>query len=611
MGFFEKFGKKAGETIVGVLKGISATTRDGETIFDLITTANNLPDVQKLYSYDSFKSINKVVQSLNSPVGKLKSSKTDCIKNFSKQYREFSDYYKKNHTKFSVLDKKNIEFNPESIDENKAFNTVCNELNKQKDKIQKLKTEFLDDVKAKGTIKINKIKIQIYKDIIIAINNENIEGLESECSNLLKKINDENFKKNIEKTITDIKSNLDVIEDNSQEKVDSKKRGVLNDNAKTIDELGKKIEELNEKIKDAQKKAKASELEKLKKEALDLKLEIITEKHRIHKNKTVIYSASELFNEKTLFSKQLPLESLKSSLTADLISDSEKSGINDKRIPDYNQKIIDTFINRFYEEYSNYFKLNSKKLDEFKSNESKKLSKELENTNKEFDVLKKKIAGAGNKLEKQASKNTAEATKKIENIKNKIVDGISNLNSEIEKQEKKVVTDDAFSSKKSDIEKYNELQSKLQKAYVAYINVLDDINSKCDDRKRKINKAYIDLKKINSKIDNCLGIFDNSSVDVIKEKVKEIRENKTREETLGSKITLGQVLSGVYYRMSKASEFAGGEIQKCNENIKKIEQEKNDVTKKYEDVLSKYTGKTIALKDLTNEQKKAIRQKQI
>lgn len=597
------------KTVVNTIKAFAGIGDDEKIFFDTIKVNNNLQPITN--TYDSLKSANKVVQSLNSPVGKLKSSKTDCIKNFSKQYREFSDYYKKNHTKFSVLDKKNIEFNPESIDENKAFNTVCNELNKQKDKIQKLKTEFLDDVKAKGTIKINKIKIQIYKDIIIAINNENIEGLESECSNLLKKINDENFKKNIEKTITDIKSNLDVIEDNSQEKVDSKKRGVLNDNAKTIDELGKKIEELNEKIKDAQKKAKASELEKLKKEALDLKLEIITEKHRIHKNKTVIYSASELFNEKTLFSKQLPLESLKSSLTADLISDSEKSGINDKRIPDYNQKIIDTFINRFYEEYSNYFKLNSKKLDEFKSNESKKLSKELENTNKEFDVLKKKIAGAGNKLEKQASKNTAEATKKIENIKNKIVDGISNLNSEIEKQEKKVVTDDAFSSKKSDIEKYNELQSKLQKAYVAYINVLDDINSKCDDRKRKINKAYIDLKKINSKIDNCLGIFDNSSVDVIKEKVKEIRENKTREETLGSKITLGQVLSGVYYRMSKASEFAGGEIQKCNENIKKIEQEKNDVTKKYEDVLSKYTGKTIALKDLTNEQKKAIRQKQI
>lgn len=605
MGFFEKFGKKAGETIAGVLKGISATTRDGETIFDLITTANNLPDVQKLYSYDSFKSINKVVQSLNSPVGKLKSSKTDCIKNFSKQYREFSDYYKKNHTKFSVLDEKNIEFNPESIDKNKAFNTVCDELNKQKDKIQKLKTEFLDDVKAKGTIKINKIKIQIYEDIIIAINNEkNIEGLESKCSNLLKEINDENFKKNIEKTITDIKSNLDVIEDNSQEKVDSKKLGVLNDNTTTIGGMGKKIEELNKKIKDAQEKARASELEKLKKEALDLKLEIITEKHRIHKNKTVIYSASELFNEKTLFGKQLPLESLKISLTADLISDSERSGINGKRIPDYNQKIIDTFINRFYEEYSNYFKLNSKKLDEFKSNESKKLSKELENTSKEFDVLKKEIAGAGNKLEKQASKNTAEATKKIENIKNKIVDGISNLNSEIEKQEKKVVTDDAFSSKKSDIEKYNELQSKLQKAYVAYINVLDDINSKCDDRKRKINKAYIDLKTINSKIDNCLGIFDNSSVDVIKEKVKEIRENKTKEETLGSKITLGQVLSGVYYRMSEASKLANNKIISYNKKIEEIKKEKDTVENQCKIAVGRYNGSTKACQKPTNNKKK-------
>ena len=604
MGFFEKFGKKAGETIAGVLKGISATTRDGETIFDLITTANNLPDVQKLYSYDSFKSINKVVQSLNSPVGKLKSSKTDCIKNFSEKYKEFSDYYKKNHTKFSVLDEKNIEFNPESIDENKAFNTVCNELNKQKDKIQKLKTEFLDDVKAKGTIEINKIKIKIYEDIIIAINNENIEGLESECSNLLKKINDENFKKNIEKTITDIKSNLDVIEDNSQEKVDSKKLGVSNDNATTMDEMGKKIKGLKEKIKVAQEKIKASELEKLKKEALDLKLEIITEKHRIHKNKTVIYSASELFNEKTLFSKQLPLESLKSSLTADLISDSEKSGINDKRIPDYNQKIIDTFINRFYEEYSNYFKLNSKKLDEFKSNESKKLSKELENTSKEFDVLKKEIAGAGNKLEKQASKNTAEATKKIENIKNKIVDGISNLNSEIEKQEKKVVTDDAFSSKKSDIEKYNELQSKLQKAYVAYINVLDDINSKCDDRKRKINKAYIDLKTINSKIDNCLGIFDNSSVDEIKKKVKEIRENKTKAENLNSNITLGQVLSGVYYRMSEASKLANNKIISYNKKIEEIKKEKDTVENQCKIAVGRYNGSTKACQKPTNNKKK-------
>ena len=604
MGFFEKFGKKAGETIVGVLKGISATTRDGETIFDLITTANNLPDVQKLYSYDSFKSINKVVQSLNSPVGKLKSSKTDCIKNFSKQYREFSDYYKKNHTKFSVLDEKNIEFNPESIDENKAFNTVCNELNKQKDKIQKLKTEFLDDVKAKGTIEINKFKVKVYNQIIFAINKNDANDLKIVCSNLLKEINDENFKKNIEKTITDIKSNLDVIEDNSQEKVDSKKLGVLNDNTTTIGGMGKKIEELNKKIKDAQEKARASELEKLKKEALDLKLEIITEKHRIHKNKTVIYSASELFNEKTLFGKQLPLESLKISLTADLISDSERSGINGKRIPDYNQKIIDTFINRFYEEYSNYFKLNSKKLDEFKSNESKKLSKELENTNKEFDVLKKKIAGAGNKLEKQASKNTAEATKKIENIKNKIVDGILNLNSEIEKQEKKVVTDDAFSSKKSDIEKYNELQSKLQKAYVAYINVLDDINSKCDDRKRKINKAYIDLKTINSKIDNCLGIFDNSSVDVIKEKVKEIRENKTKEETLGSKITLGQVLSGVYYRMSEASKLANNKIISYNKKIEEIKKEKDTVENQCKIAVGRYNGSTKACQKPTNNKKK-------
>lgn len=604
MGFFEKFGKKAGETIVGVLKGISATTRDGETIFDLITTANNLPDVQKLYSYDSFKSINKVVQSLNSPVGKLKSSKTDCIKNFSKQYREFSDYYKKNHTKFSVLDEKNIEFNPESIDENKAFNTVCNELNKQKDKIQKLKTEFLDDVKAKGTIEINKFKVKVYNQIIFAINKNDANDLKIVCSNLLKKINDKNFKKEIEETINDIKSNLDVIEDNSQKKVDSKKLGVLNDNTTTIGGMGKKIEELNKKIKDAQEKARASELEKLKKEALDLKLEIITEKHRIHKNKTVIYSASELFNEKTLFSEQLPLESLKISLTADLISDSERSGINGKRIPDYNQKIIDTFINRFYEEYSNYFKLNSKKLDEFKSNESKKLSKELENTNKEFDVLKKKIAGAGNKLEKQASKNTAEATKKIENIKNKIVDGISNLNSEIEKQEKKVVTDDAFSSKKSDIEKYNELQSKLQKAYVAYINVLNNIFSECDNRRNKISGAYEDFENIKLKIDNCLGVFDNSSIDEIKKKVKEIRENKTKAENLNSNITLGQVLSGVYYRMSEASKLANNKIISYNKKIEEIKKEKDTVENQCKIAVGRYNGSTKACQKPTNNKKK-------
>ena len=70
------------------------------------------------------------------------------------------------------------------------YSYLPNELNKQKDKIQKLKTEFLDDVKAKGTIEINKFRVKVYNQIIFAINKNDANDLKIVCSNLLKKIND-------------------------------------------------------------------------------------------------------------------------------------------------------------------------------------------------------------------------------------------------------------------------------------------------------------------------------------------------------------------------------------------------------------------------------------
>lgn len=575
MGFFDKLGEKAGKTIAGILKGISSTVPEGETIFDLIKTDNNLKEP---ISYDSFKSINKVVQSLNSSVRKLKSSKTDCIKKFSKQYRDFSGYYKKNYSKFSVLDGKDIEFDPQNIREKEYFDNICKKLNQINSEIKIIKTKFSDSTKAKNIFN------EIYKKIIDAIKKRNITDLE----NLSKEIDDKEFKEKIE----NIKVNLVVIEENSREKIDIKKHKILENEKKTIIDLNESINKLEKEIKYAREKDKAEKLETVKKEVLKLELEIKIKKGRLIKSEKRKYNVSNLFNRDDLFNKKLELEvlekSLKAALTISISNDETIDGILQS-----NENTIRKFINNFYKKYNEYFTLKSKDLNEFNNKNTKDLLKKLELTNKNFEKLQTNIIKLQDELDKKAFKNIEDANKQILKTEASINEYISSLN-----------------CTESKLKLYCDLQSEIQKAYVAYINVLDNIISECNNRKSKISGAYQDFETIKSKIDNCLGVFDDSSIDGIKKKVKEIRKNKTQVEKLNSKITLGQVLSGVYYRMSVASEFANRKIQSYNAIIGEINKEKDYVDKAYKNTFSKYTGRTVELKKLNDEKKKKIIQDQ-
>lgn len=595
MGFFEKFGKKAGETIAGILKGISSTAPEGKTIFDSIKTDNNLKDT---ISYDSFKSINKVVQSLNSSVEKLKSSQ----RNFSDKYKSFSNYYKKNYSKFSVLDEKCIKFDPQNIREKKDFDDICQKLNQISNAIKNIKIEFSDSAKAKDIIENSKFKVEIYKKIIDAIKKRNIIDLE----NLSEEIDDKKFKEEIKNIINEIKCNLDLIEENPREKIDIKKYELFEKNKKQITDLNEDIKKLEEEIKAAREKDKAEKLEKVKNEVLKLTFKI-----KIKKS-SKIYSAKDVFiGLKDLFENRKEKEYLRNQIVI-LRLCADGLFVKKEDIDKSTHKKIDEFINDFYDKYNEYFTLKLKDLNKFNNKDTEKILKKLKDANKKFDELKKSIAKSQDELEKIALKNIQDARERIIEIEKSINKDISFLNNKIGEQIKiETKVKDIESILQSKYFVYSDLHLKIPKAYVAYINVLDNIIVECDNRKSKIDGACKCFETIKSKIDDCLEVFNDSSIDEIKKKVQEIRENKTKAEKLNSKITLGQVLSGVYYRMSKASESASDKIKHYDEIIEKINKERNDVDKAYKNTFSKYTGKTTEFEKLNDDKKNEIRQKQL